>query len=707
MNGKLLKQAIATGLVLSLSLGAGAGAGLAKWDDGHPGKGNGKGWSQKTEKFQNRGNGKVHFKLDLDDLKLEFKDVDMEWARQHIASMVARGVFEGYEDGTFRPNNKVTRLEALVTAVRLMDLGDEAESEEAKSADLQLKDEHKIPDWARGYVAVAMENDLFLETDDKLDPYKPADRLWVATLLVKALDLEEEAREKMNTRLPFKDAGAIPAGSVGYVAAAVERGIVKGYADNTFRPHRPVTRAEIAAFLDRSSELMPEHQQGGVLKAPITDDKLILTNGTEYEVDDDAYVFYNEDRIGLDDLKAGDRVSFITYNDVIIFIKLIDKAGSDDDEAGADTYIGTLSAGASNDELRLYAGGKLAVFPIDDDADIYRGGEKVSARALKAGDEVKVRVEDGEAVRIEVTEPIEDADHLYGTVVRVDEDDGEIDIRSDGETGRYQVDDDTAIYRKDKQAGLSDLRAGDRVLVKLDDEEITYIQVTEAEDGDVVTGNFEGIISHPVDNRTLSVFVGNEWEQYKISDDAGIYRDGDRVRASSLKRGDAVEFVVEDGVVEFITVTEMAEDGNFVSGTITEVDDDDEIEIRTGEEERDYGVVEDALIFRNNEPADVDDLRVGDEVYVKAEDGELIYIQVIRAADAAFTVRGELEGIVTDASGKPERITVRHTVNGSSQASIYPVSDEVNIIGDAADLDRGQDVEVKGSRGVVTEIKIL
>ncbi len=49
----------------------------------------------------------------------------------------------------------------------------------------------------------------------------------------------------------------IPAGSVGYVEVAIEKGLVDGFEDNTFRPNQPVTRAQLAALLDRTGNQLP------------------------------------------------------------------------------------------------------------------------------------------------------------------------------------------------------------------------------------------------------------------------------------------------------------------------------------------------------------------------------------------------------------------------------------------------------------------
>ncbi|GAA0135395.1 hypothetical protein YSY43_22350 [Paenibacillus sp. YSY-4.3] len=193
----------------------------------------------------------------------EFNDIqEAEWAAGYITKMQSKKVLQGFEDGSFRPNQPVTRVEAIVTAVRLMGLEGEAK---AKSSDTKLhfKDADQLDKrypWAKGYVIVALERGLFDAAEDKILPDKPASRVWVSSLLVKSLGFEEEALRQM-TKIPdFNDAKAIPAGAVGYVNIAVAQGIVSGYPDGTFKPNKNVTRAEMAALLDRTNDGLLQNQ---------------------------------------------------------------------------------------------------------------------------------------------------------------------------------------------------------------------------------------------------------------------------------------------------------------------------------------------------------------------------------------------------------------------------------------------------------------
>ncbi|MDR9856076.1 S-layer homology domain-containing protein [Paenibacillus sp. VCA1] len=199
---------------------------------------------------------------------LDFKDIeDANWASAYIAKMKSKNVLQGFEDGSFRPNQPVTRVEAIVMAVRLLGLEDQAKAQKP-DAKLFFKDAEQINKkypWAKGYILTALENGLFDASEQSVQPEKPASRVWIAGLLVKSLGLQQEALHEMNKTPSFKDAASIPAGSIGYVNVAVEKGIIGGYPDGTFKPNKSVTRAEIAALLDRTGGGLLD--QAGAVKA--------------------------------------------------------------------------------------------------------------------------------------------------------------------------------------------------------------------------------------------------------------------------------------------------------------------------------------------------------------------------------------------------------------------------------------------------------
>ncbi|MDD9271393.1 S-layer homology domain-containing protein [Paenibacillus sp. GCM10023248] len=329
MKKNLLKKTVATGLVLTMVMG-GASAAFAKGNDHeNHGKGNNSYNSSYNNGKNNNGNvsGNIQIRINFDDLK------GAQWAMRYIASLASKRVFEGYEDGTFKPDKSVSRIEAITAAVRLMGLREQAESATEMATKLNFKDADKIPAWAVGYVAVALENDLFTESDDSVQPNKEADRLWATTLLVKALKLESEAKAKMNTQLTFKDAKQIPAGSVGYVAVAIEKGLVDGFEDNTFRPNQNVTRAQLAALLDRTGEQMPDDQSSitGTVNTAVYNNVLSVTKAgvtTNYVLHQDAFILRDGVKVAASAIQPGDEVKVRQYNNLVVFVEVTKSAAA-------------------------------------------------------------------------------------------------------------------------------------------------------------------------------------------------------------------------------------------------------------------------------------------------------------------------------------------------------------------------------------------
>jgi hypothetical protein len=320
----ILKKTAVTVLAASLLAGSAAGAVSAKAKHD---KDNGKAWG-KNQYVQAGKQTNIHF---------HFYDVDektLQWAYASIIRLASQGVFKGYEDGTFRPSSNISRIETIIAAVRLLGLESEAQKPENMNASLNFRDfeefRKKYPN-AVGYLAVALKNDLFSETESKIQADKPATRLWSAVLLTKGLKLADEAKAKMSADLPFKDEDDIPAGSVGYVAVAVEKGIISGYSNGKFLPNKPVTRAELASILDRLNGQLPNQGiedgravTGTVISGAsgyITVQKADNTT-VSVPLDANVFVFRNGVKAETSAIQPGDQVLVRTQDGKAIFIEV-------------------------------------------------------------------------------------------------------------------------------------------------------------------------------------------------------------------------------------------------------------------------------------------------------------------------------------------------------------------------------------------------
>ncbi len=305
---------------------------------------------------------------------LRFKDMDEQpWAEASIAKMNARGIIRGYEDGTFQGNKPVTRAELAALAVRLVNK--EAQALALSNPALSFTDMMSIALWARPYIALAVMDGLMagaLEDGRKVfQANKPATRLEVAVIMVRALGLEDQAKA-VTTPLTFADTDKIPTWAAGYVAVAVQKGIVTGYPDNTFQPNKPVTRAEMAAFLDRTDDNMNDatvvSEVRGVIKSVSTAPASITltVRGADQTIRlvDNAVIYLNKQPAALADLKAGDHAVVVKNSDGMGVYVGAKREDGEDGEGNARQPIAGLDVTFSTDKDSYQLAADTATFTL-------------------------------------------------------------------------------------------------------------------------------------------------------------------------------------------------------------------------------------------------------------------------------------------------------------------------------------------------------
>ncbi len=171
-------------------------------------------------------------------------DIAGHWAEMNIQKVAELDITRGYQDGTFKPNKTITRAEFAKFVVSALGLSPVSDPE------LNFKDNNSIPTWAKGYIARAIKEDIISGyADNTFKANKQITRQEMASMLVRALGLQEMAASRQNSSLNFDDAGGIESWARGAVSLAVEKGLLKGYSDNTFGPRKNATRAEAATMI--------------------------------------------------------------------------------------------------------------------------------------------------------------------------------------------------------------------------------------------------------------------------------------------------------------------------------------------------------------------------------------------------------------------------------------------------------------------------
>lgn len=94
------------------------------------------------------------FKLEQSNDAWTFEDPAQSWAVQSIKNAAAAGIVDGFEDGTFRPEAPISRAEMAVMIARASGwkLSD--------AAITTFADDKQLPSWARGAIAALQENGI-------------------------------------------------------------------------------------------------------------------------------------------------------------------------------------------------------------------------------------------------------------------------------------------------------------------------------------------------------------------------------------------------------------------------------------------------------------------------------------------------------------------------------------------------------------------
>jgi len=116
-----------------------------------------------------------------------FKDVPPDaWFAAEVEAAYKGGVTKGFEDGTFKPNDKVTREQIAAFIVRAMNWT--IEEKEVVAVLSRFTDQAKISSWAKKEVAAAVQKGIVLgRPDGTFDPQANATRAEAVVMLKRVL----------------------------------------------------------------------------------------------------------------------------------------------------------------------------------------------------------------------------------------------------------------------------------------------------------------------------------------------------------------------------------------------------------------------------------------------------------------------------------------------------------------------------------------
>lgn len=199
---------------------------------------------------------------------IQYKDVSDHWGEDAIERWSVHKVIQGYTDGTFKPDNPVTRAEFATIINNILKYQEQAANVFTDLVAGQWHYEAILKLNAAGVIEGAY---------GQADPDRQITRQEAAVMVARAFDVEG------SSATDFTDRGEIAQWARDAVQALTAAGALKGFPDGSFRPAVNLTRAEAVSLFDQLiGELFTEageysgNMEGNVV---INSSDVIIKNG--------------------------------------------------------------------------------------------------------------------------------------------------------------------------------------------------------------------------------------------------------------------------------------------------------------------------------------------------------------------------------------------------------------------------------------------
>ncbi|WP_227521942.1 S-layer homology domain-containing protein [Bacillus solitudinis] len=171
-----------------------------------------------------------------------FYDVGEDfWGKAEIELLTNRSIVGGYPDGSFKPNQTVTRAQAATMIVQALGLSVE-ERPNPGFTDISKGF------YAYDYIAAVADEGIINGKQGRFLPNQPLTRGQMAAILDRAFKLAPSKFDKL-----FRDINDSYL-FYGSIQRLADNRITTGYSDGTYRPNEPTTRAQFSVFLARVLE---------------------------------------------------------------------------------------------------------------------------------------------------------------------------------------------------------------------------------------------------------------------------------------------------------------------------------------------------------------------------------------------------------------------------------------------------------------------
>lgn len=248
--------------------------------------------------------------VSFDAASTSFKDVPNNHPnKKEIDYLVNLNVINGYNDGTFKPQNTVTNAQAAIMIARSLKLSVE------NRQNPNFKDVFSTTSGFKEIAALVEEG--IIDKTATFSPNSPISREDMARMLVNAFKLEG------TNHVNFSDVGT-DYWAYNYITKLAANNITTGYPDGSFKPKNTVTRGNFAAFMARalntSFRPSPSVVRGVNFKMNIKQVEAVETAKLKKRITDGKYasLVYDADKFGypteLQYLFVNGQLSYIVFD---------------------------------------------------------------------------------------------------------------------------------------------------------------------------------------------------------------------------------------------------------------------------------------------------------------------------------------------------------------------------------------------------------
>ncbi len=514
-------------------------------------------------------------------------DASVSWAKTSINSMTDKGYIKGYEDGNFKPQQAITKVEALLLMSRIMGVDEQ---------DYEMSVEWAAENYEDTVTAINSQYPselsylMYLNVLDLTDLRNYASsanantsllRWQAAYLMVKLAGKDADAQAlDIKDNSVYSDFDKIPAEAQKYVVYATNSNIMNGMGKDEngkdyFSPDTTLTRAQMAVLLDRMITMLGRtaalgtvdsiDYETGAIEIATRDGR---TEGCETEVG--TVIKFDGKDAKIDDIEKGDEIMVTFTNDAPRLVEAI--AGQT-----VETIYGVIGQLSES-------GGRQQVIIRDPETDdkgttynvsaacVYNiKGARGTFKDLKVGNNVEAVLSGDSITSITVNEKETSVSGVFESLQGENSSDSYMvlyDEKADKTTNYQLSTGNITVKRNGANANLRDLSRGDNVTLTMTNGRVT--QVSAKSDTSEHVGTIREIVLS--DKPEITIEIDGKNQTYYMSTATKVKVNNVDGTIYDLRPGNSASIVVDGSMLSSIESSATAAYGKTsVSGKVQSV----------------------------------------------------------------------------------------------------------------------------------------